>query len=383
MTSWRLDRTRLLDLRLALGMILPAIAGLAVFGWRAIGVWAFVLAGALVTRFFLLRLRTWPVRMGRFSLAVQATLLSLLLPATWCDIDHAFLVAQANWPLALGAGALLAFATWAVKRAGTARASPVVLTLLLVIALAPLQLRTDRVLQRDDVARGDLLDSHAVPRSTSTAEPWLLSATVKGSAAYILPPAIVRLDDYLHGRVPTDRPALTISRLISDDMPPLEDLMIGGHPRRTGMASAIAVVIGGLFLIHRRVVAFRVPALMLMTIFLVILAMPVPIVVSRDEIVRRWFALGDPRVGWAMGVTFANYIFFASPALLVTFFLAAQPGVRPLGGRAAVTFAVLFGALCGAAMVLISVEHGPIIALALAQFVSPSLEHRLPQRPIV
>ena len=119
---------------------------------------------------------------------------------------------------------------------------------------------------------------------------------------------------------------------------------------------------------------FRAPALMLITTFAVLLVARVPIVVSDQETIYRWLAGADPRVGWAAGITFANYMLLSSPALLVTFFLASLPGVRPLGGRALFRFSILFGVLCGAMIAFVSVEHGPLFALAIAQLAAPSLE---------
>lgn len=372
MIVWRLDRKRIPDLRLSLGLLIPVLAGVALFGWRAAGVMGLVIIGALAARVFLNRTPSMPRRLGRLSLLVQSVLLSLFLPSTLFDVDRALLGVEARWPLAVALGACLTLLTWLIARLGTARAHPLTISLMVAIALAPKMLETDHVLTRQHLVTGDILDDRVEYRPTNTAEPWL--AAQSPEVVFRVPAASKRLDDFLRAQVTPERPVSTIARLISDDLPPLEDLVIGGHPRRIGQASGIAILIGGLFLVHRRIVAFRVPLLMLIATVTVVILAPVPIVVSDQEVVYRWLASNDPRVGWAAGITFANYLLLASPTLLVTFFLASLPGVRPLGGRAVMRYSILFGVLCGVMTTLVSVEHGPILALALAQIAAPTLE---------
>ena len=281
----------------------------------------------------------------------------------------------------VAAGLLLAVLTWLTSRAATARFSPLVLTGLLITVAAAQLVATDRVLARSHLITGDLLSERVTVRPTSTAEPWLAAAGLPAIEVWQVPPAARSLGDFLHGRPPTDRSARTITRLVSDEMPPLEDLVIAGHPRRVGSASGIAVIVGGLFLIYRRMVSFRVPAMMVLVVIATIAILPVPIVVGRDEILRRWLVMSEPRVGLATGFIFTQYLLFASPTLLIVFFFACRPGIRPLGGRAAMAFAVLFGVLAGVAIVFVSVDYGPLLALAVAQLLSPTLERRLINRP--
>ncbi len=378
MISWRLERHRLLDLRLMVGMLLPLLAGVAAFGWRALGTIFLVTAGAIAGRYVLHRLRNWPANVTRWSLFTRGVLVALFLPPTMFDMDRLLMQPNALWPLAVAIGLTLSVLTWLVARAGTARVSPVVLTLLLTIVLSGVLSLNDRVLQPNHIFTGDLLSPHVVPHPTATAEPWLASHPTDGSVVRQVEPAARHLDDYLRARVEGDAPAVTIARLVSDDLPPLEDLVVIGHPRTLGAASSIAIVLGGLFLLHRRVVAFRVPAVMVITTLAALFVVPVPVIVSPSEVSRIWLAGHDPRVGWAMGVTFVNYVLMASPALLVIFFVAPLPGIRPLGGRAAMVYAALFGLLCGVLTSLVSLDFGALIAVGLAQLIAPSLERWLP-----
>ncbi len=379
MISWRLNRNHLLDLRLALGMLLPITAGLAIFGWRAAGTIFLVCAGAVAARFMLARLQSWPVATSRCSTITQAMIIAMFLPATWFDVDRALLSTNANWPLAIATGVILSLLNWFISRVGTARLSPVVITLLIVISLSAGDLFNNRVLSPRDLFKGDLLNDNTALRSTSTAEPWL--AEKFDAPVLITLPASKGVDDYLRARIAPDRPAITIARLVSDDLPPLEDLVVLGHPRSIGNASALAVIVGGLFLVHRRMVAFRMPATMIISAFAMLLILPMPVIVSSDEIVRSWIMATDKRVGWAIATTFANYIVVASPLFLVVFFIANQPGIRPLSGRAGVVWSILFGTLSATLMAMVSMPFGPIIAVAVAQFITPTLDRYLPSKP--
>lgn len=378
---WRLDTRWLLPLQLMLGLSLPMLAALALFGWRLAAAWLVILLGALMGRAMLWRLQSWVATPGRMSLTAYSLLVTLYFPATLFDIDQGPLNDHARWPALMGAGMLLALIAWVIRRWGTARFHPVPCTLLLMaFAGGTTIVQTHRVLQLEDAFTGDIL-GQTVARSTATAEPWYGAAPVRESAVWdVSPAAAERLSDFLHGVAPIGRPAQTISRLVSDDLPPLEDLVIGGHPARAGCASAVAIMIGGLFLVYRGIVPFRVPLLMLGACYVTLIIVPMPTVVGQDEVTRRWLVPFNNRVGWAMGITLIHYLLAASPILLTTLMLAILPGVRPIGIRASCAFALLYGVLCGICTVFVSFHYGAILALAFAQLLTPTLDRRLPMR---
>ena len=377
--AWRLPHQDLADLRLAAGLLLPACAALAVFGWRAAGVYALVVAGGWVAHALLPDLGDRS-RVGVFTLAA---LLTAFLPATWFDLDRATFSADARWPLALGAGATLGFIDWCSRLIGTRRASPVVVATLLLGGVVPLAMSPDRILPVDQLFKGDLLSDRVLTRPISTAEPWLEAAKDAEAKAYAVPRASHGLDDYLRGRVTPGRPAVTIARLVGDDLPPLEDLAVGGQPAPIGSASGIAVVVGGLLLVHRRMMPLLLP-LWIIGLYLAALSLlPIPVVVSPDGVERRWLAMLDPRVGVPGGVTLVNYLLLASPLLFVSFFLAANPACRPTSRWGTAVFAVLFAV--GAATLVSRglVDYGPLIALAVVQLLTPTLDRAdCPPTPI-
>ncbi|MBC7783208.1 MAG: RnfABCDGE type electron transport complex subunit D [Burkholderiales bacterium] len=377
MRVWRFERNHLSDLRLLSGMLLPILAGVAIFGWRALGVLGLVIAGAHVARYFLNRLRTWNATLGGLTLSTRAALVTMFLPATLFDVDQTAFTRSAAWPLAIGIGIVLAILSWALGRWGTVRFSPVVITALLAMIVVGGLGANARVLQRDHVFRGDLFDARFANRSPSTAEPWLSAPPLRSTVVLLTNPAAEQLEDFLDRRYAADRRPMTIPRLIGDNLPPMEDLVIGGHPAPIGCASVLAIIVGGLLLVYRRMAAFRVPALMVLATLATLLIAPVPVLISPEETAYRWLGGQDPRVGWAAGITFANYLLIASPVLLVTLFLACQPSIRPHSLRASCVYALLFGIAAGLSILLVSVGCGPLVALMAVQFVAPTLQRRL------
>jgi hypothetical protein len=91
---------------------------------------------------------------------------------------------------------------------------------------------------------------------------------------------------------------LSIEQLIRDRMPPLEDLIVAGQPGPIGASGAVAVIMGGLFLLYRGLIDYRVPVLICIAAFVTLLLLPVPVVIAEN--VRHWRSLGlqRPGVGW-------------------------------------------------------------------------------------
>lgn len=379
MISVLIDRRHVADTRLALGLILPGLAGVAVYGWRAAGVGLLVLAGAMIAQALLRRFRTGYLTPGRVWLAIHAGLLTLFLPATLFDPDRSAMQPDARWPAAVAAGVLLCVVAGVLRRLGTARLSAVPLTLVLLVGFLPQVFDSDRVLSPRHLVVGDLFDDRAVVRASATAEPWV-DARDPGVRVFITEPATYRIHEFLRGRTANDAPSETITRLVSDEIPPLEDFVIAGRAGRIGNGSAIALLIGGLFLVQRRLAPFRIIALMLAACYATLLVLPVPIFIGSDGVVRTMLAAADPRVGWATGITFVNDVFFAAPILLTMIYVALQGGVRPTGMRAAIVFALLLGIATAAATIFVSVRHGPILAVVALQWITPTLERWLPGR---
>ncbi len=159
-----------------------------------------------------------------------------------------------------------------------------------------------------------------------------------------------------------------------DRVPPLEDLILGGQPGGIGVSSAVGVIIGGLFLLYRGLIDFRVPLLSIVTTYLTLLVLPIPTVITDHGAHWSFLAMREPDVRWDVGLTFATYELMASPMIFTAFFLATAPSVRPLVRRARALYAICLGILCAVAQLYASVSFGPYVALLAAGLLSPTFD---------
>src|SRR5690606_18938959 len=115
-----------------------------------------------------------------------------------------------------------------------------------------------QVLQRSAMLMGDIEDvirpGEVQPQPK---EPWLRLPQALHDAVW-REPASQRLIFYTSGN---ESGWTSMDWLLRDRMPPMEDLIVGGQPAPIGMASAVAVIIGGLFLLYRHLIDWRIPLL--------------------------------------------------------------------------------------------------------------------------
>jgi electron transport complex protein RnfD len=183
-------------------------------------------------------------------------------------------------------------------------------------------------------------------------------------------------------REPNERGTLLLQGLLRDRLPPLEDLVMAGNPGPIGTSSVIFVITGGLFLLYRGVIDWRVPMLIILSAFLALLVMPIPVSITDIGARWAWLAMREPAVGWAVALTFANYQMAASPMLFMAFFLATSPQVRPITGRGRILFATMTGVLAAGMQLYVSVAWGPYLALLLVGALTPIADRLFQPRPL-
>src|SRR5690606_33657250 len=144
------------------------------------------------------------------------------------------------------------------------------------------------ILQRHAVPLGDLLDAPEEPLTTSPAEAWVRAPRVGTTDALRVAPAQERLWEFTTGSSQPDRSWLSLEGLLRDRLPPLEDMILGGHPRTIGTAGGIGVIIGGLFLLYRGLIDYRIPLLIVVSAFASLLVLPIPVVITDIEPMWRW-----------------------------------------------------------------------------------------------
>jgi Na+-translocating ferredoxin:NAD+ oxidoreductase RnfD subunit len=365
------------------GAVFPLAGGVMFFGWRALLTAVVVCASAAVA-FALWR------RIGRRGSQLRlahtlwlAFLLSLMLPPHLAGFSRSE-GGTAPFPLLPAAGLTLVMFLWLLGGVNAGPVHPLLITYLVLVAGFYNTLVPHRVLERQRAAVGDVLDTPPAPGRPPPKEPWGSRAREPGGRdAVWIEPASQRLTFYTAGEERPDREVLLLLGLLRDRMPPLEDLLVGGHPAPIGLGSIALVLVGGLYLLYRDVIDYRIPLIASLVAFALLLMLPIPAAITERGPQWSWLAVRDPRVGWATAVTFANYELAAGPALLVFFYLATLPSMRPMTGRGRLAFAVVLGALTAVAQLYASVPYGPYIALLLTGLLTPLWDRMFKPRPLV
>ena len=359
-----------------IGLLVPLAAGVAFFGWRAVvAVGAVVMAvyvGTIVWR--RVGVRGHPLRPSQ--LLRLGLLLALMLPAKLAANPQG---TAAVWPLLPAAGLLLVIVCWAAGPGGGGRVHPVLVVYLAVAAAYPTVARPHTVLQRNRLVAGDVLK--VVPPTDDRASPdaWRNRPLVAGADAVTGPPAAEALLAFTTGA----HPGVSMDDLLRERLPPLEDVVLGAVPGPIGGTSGVAVIFGGLFLVYRGLIDFRVPLIIVATAWFAMFVLPMRLPTGSGGVGWRVLAGRPPGVGWAVAATFANYEVLASPLLWSAFFLAGSPSVRPLGRPARSAYAAFIGVAAAALQVYASVALGSYLAVFVAGLFASALARCLTPRPLV
>jgi Na+-translocating ferredoxin:NAD+ oxidoreductase RnfD subunit len=262
-----------------------------------------------------------------------------------------------------------------------------VIYLVMVVMFEP-YLTPHLVVHRQRIFAGDVIDAALPPplppgeAAPMRSDAWTSYGETPARDALYMEPASLRLVTFTTGRQTPARAALSLEELLRDYMPPLEDLIVGGHPGPIGDASAIAVIMGGLFLLYRGLIDFRIPLLICIAAIVTPLLLPIPVAVSEN--VRHWRTLGAHHgVGWPVAITFVSYELMAGPMLFVAFYLASAPGVRPLTRRGRTIYALLVGAAAAALQLYVDVSYGAYLALLMIGMLTPIFDRVFKPKPLV
>jgi Na+-translocating ferredoxin:NAD+ oxidoreductase RnfD subunit len=373
----------------ATATVFPLVAGVILFGWRALAAVALVLAGTGVGLAVWRRVGARGRRIGVARGVWLAILLALALPPHLASTDFpGSPVAGWAWPILPATGLALAVLMWVFAGIGSGRVHPVPVIYLFVVVLFQPMLTPHFVLHRQRVLSGNVIDAKLPPplapgeAAPVQKDPWTNAFEKPARDALYQEPASERLITFTTGRQTPARAALSLEELLRDDMPPLEDLIVGGHPGPIGSARAVAVIMGGLFLLRRGLLDFRVPLLICLAAAAALLLLPIPVAVTEN--VRHWRTLAAHHgVGWPVAITFVSYELMAGPLLFVAFYLANAPGIRPLTRRGRAAYAVLIGAGAAALQLYLDVSYGPYLALLIAGLFTPLLDRVFKPRPLV
>lgn len=400
-----------------LGALLPITAGLLLYGWRALLSIVIVCtsaAGATLVWQHIGR-RGWRLRVGH-SIWLGLLLALTLPPHLLSTTDPVGTSSHAPWPILPAAGLAVVALAWLMGGAAHGRIHPVIIAHLLLVVLFQDMLTPRFTLRREQAFHGDVLSAPPSPRAlrprgvlgaddlrsaANAAAPdpddpssgansprgaWITaSRSLAPYHAIRAVPAAQRLESFTAGHEAPERAWISLQSLVRDRLPPLEDLIVGGQPAAIGQGSAIALIIGGLFLLYRGLIDYRVPLLIIVTALVCFIVLPVPVVITENGKDFRWLASNDATagVGWALGVTFANYELMASPLIFTAFFLATSPAVRPVVRRARAIYGAMVGIAAACFQLYVSVTIGPYLALLAVSMLSQPLDRLFRPRALV
>lgn len=370
---------RRLNNRFAAVVALAMLPGLVLFGWRVLLVAIAILVVSHFTRKLmqqqsLPRPRFWPV-----TLPVDAMLLICLLPAELAGGSVGDGIGRQLWPILPAAAILLVLLQRVRSAAPWPAFDPVVVTVILLHVFLGSALFPQASLQRGGILIGDVVraDQPAV-----TDLPWYQREPVTGERALRDSYAAGQIDEYLAGRLDSTRQASSLDSLIRDDLPPLEDLALAGHPMPIGQASGMALIGIILWAAFRRTIDWRVPVIALAACYFLLVLLPTPTSILSDTRMWRLYPFLQPDIGPATALTFVHYMMFAGTAIFTLGLLAPRGDVKPLHGRAIVLWSITLGVLTAVGMMYVSVTLGPLLALLIGPWYARILDRWLAPRPM-
>ena len=360
--------------------LLPAIAGVLLFGRNAAGVLASTCAaGVGLNLAFAALTHRWPPR-DLAHVLLMSLLLGLTLPATvpwYVGVSGALILVCAKavfggishciWhPVLIGRVVVqfLFAGPLALSQAGAPLPAPVLTPGHLAVG----RLDVPETLESPDYQgwRRAALDN---PR--------------RESIAILRPQQILR--QFADGKIPPDQqlwpadPILRFSPLLRDRLPPWQDTILGAVPGGIGETCSLALIVSGVYLIYRGHLRWQLPVSALAAAALAAALLPVSI---GDGGAYRWVPALAFENGRAVGMAYVFYHLTAGQLLIATFLLGGEMMLSPLRARGQ----VIFGAGIGALAVFLRL-YGPLDgeaywAILAMNSVVPMIDRRL-KRPIL
>jgi Na+-translocating ferredoxin:NAD+ oxidoreductase subunit D len=345
---------------------LPLGAGIAFFGWRAAWVTAVAIASCAALERLYFHVTRTPALLGRSHAYLTGVLLALTLPpftplyVVVLASAFAILVGKAIFG---GVGHFL----WQPALVGRFAVAVIIPTLLQIPGLAEhrqtITLEPEHwpLLRRAYMVYGDI---GQIDRQSSfqhyrgwqvdyATDPSLGQQLRAEDPGFSLPhPAdtlhdLTRLDGEPEFSALADVRDMPHRKPIAlTALPPIRDLLFGARPGSIGETCAVALLVGGLYLVYRNYVKWQLPIAMLASAAVVAAVAPVKLAGPNQTV--EWVWLPIVAESFDVGFTYVSYQLLSGGLLLAAFFLAPEMTSRPItaGGQA------LFGVGCGIAAML-------------------------------
>lgn len=256
--------------------------------------------------------------------------------------------------IALSAGFLLSGTLWLSSVRPFAFIHPVALAALLLVVLLPNEIH---------------------PRSLNAAGHALLNYTSPASNLHNPPPAAQQSS-------PSQQQFLSPQLLLREQLPPLEQFIVGGQPRPVALASQVAILAAALFLLwvkHRTWQPLLAAILAAAATFAIA---PIPVVVIDHQPQYQWLLATAAGIDAATVITLAAYQLFAGTLLYTAVFITTDALHRPFSRRGQLLHAALFGSLAMLGQLYLCPFAGPLAAAALIGFLSIPIDRLFPPKTL-
>jgi len=221
-------------------------------------------------------------------------------------------------------------------------------------------------------------------RNAAVVEPaeyqgWATSPQLHDADALALPRPVASLRRFADGQIPREG-GLIFSPLIRDVLPPWEDTFFGTVPGGIGETSAIALIVGGLYLIHRGHLRWQFPLTTLASAGLA--AAILPVLVEGPQGGYKWFPALAVEEGRAVGLQYVLYHLTSGQLMIAAFLLGGDMVLTPMRAKGQVLFAAGVGVFTIFMRLYGLVESEAYWAILGMNWVVPFIDRRM-KRPVL
>ena len=364
---------------LALTACIPLLAGVALFGWRAMMVSIVSVASCVLIQRVCCRLTHTPSRLATDHAVLTGVLLAMTLPAFtpyWLIVLAAVFAIVVGKQMTRGTGHVV-WVPALVGRFAVAILAPILCASGSYASLEPAEWP---VLSRGHVVFGDV--EEAGPTSaTESIRPWTQRYAPEGKQALLAPrptDTLSALRDTPPAYSAIGTPRTDTHRrqpVLLSQLPPIGDILFGCYGGAIGQTSAIALLVAGLFMIYRNYIGWTIPLTMLASAALVAAVAPVQLAGPGGTAQWIWGPIcndgGTQELAFDAGILYVLFQVLSGGLMLGAFFLATEMSARPITARGQCAFGLFCGTAAMTMQLYVDIPVPTIVAILLGNTLTP------------
>jgi len=361
----------------------PLLAGVVLFGWRALVVAFISVASCALIEWGYYRVTRTPALLGRSHAYLTGLLLALTLPAF------------APWYVPLiGAAFAIIVGKAVFGGVGHFLWQPALVGWLAVAVMFPDAINPPKwnLLARGRLLIGDVTiarperyygwmdqdpppdaDAFAVEhpatillKLTNAEEPQFSALAYRyargdtSSRKSEDPPRDARGDSY------RPKPAALMA------MPRINELLFGARAGAIGETCIIVIIVAGLYLAYRHYVKWQLPLSFILSAAVVVAIAPVQLASAREQAPAVWFPIAAE--GFDVGFVYVCYQLLSGELMLAAFFLATEMTCRPTTPGGQLIFGVGCGVIAMGLQMFMGVQFACFLAILVMNTLTPTID---------